>query len=99
MPGDCECAIFRRGDANADGSLDVADPVFVLSHLFVAGVDVPSCRKAADANDTGTVDLTDPVYLLNFLFAGGPQPAEPFAECGTDLTIDELTCESFAGCQ
>jgi hypothetical protein len=89
---------FRRGDANADGRLDIADAVFVLAYLFTGG-DTPGCSKAADADDSGDLDVTDPVYLLGFLFLGGPAPASPFPGCGPDPRPDELTCESFAPCE
>ena len=101
LPAECECeflANFRRGDTNADGKQNLTDAVFVLDHLFGGG-DAPPCAKSADANDSGTVDLTDTVFLLNFLFAGGQPPPTPFSECGLDPTIDDLTCESFEGCQ
>ncbi len=88
---------FRRGDANADGALNVTDGVFVFSYLF-AGGDTPPCIKAADSNDTGVVDLTDGVLVLNFLFSTGVEPSPPFAECGPDPTPDELTCDAFAPC-
>lgn len=88
---------FKRGDANADGELNVTDGVFVLSHLFSGG-GAPPCMKAADANDTGVLDLTDAVLVLNFLFSAGAEPAAPFEECGLDPTPDELTCDAFAPC-
>ncbi len=88
---------FRRGDANADGELSLADPVFTLGALFL-GETEPTCADAADADDNGKVDVTDPVYLLNFLFTGGAPPALPFAECGQDPTVDNLRCDSFPSC-
>ena len=88
---------FKRGDSNADGTVNLTDGVFILTRLF-AGGDAPSCEKATDANDSGTIDLTDAVYLLNSLFAGGAEPAAPFAACGTDPTADELSCQAFPGC-
>ncbi len=99
--GDCppQTERFTRGDANADGNQNLTDAVFVLDHLFGGGTE-PTCAKSADMNDSGAVDLTDPVFLLNFLFLGRrPSPPAPFAECGFDPTPDDLTCESFQGCQ
>ena len=56
--------------------------------------------KTADANDSGAVDLSDGVYSLNHLFTGGPPPAEPYLDCGTDPTEDGVTCESYpAACE
>jgi hypothetical protein len=89
---------FRRGDANADGSLDIADAVFTLLHLFISGQE-PSCLKAADHDNNGEVEITDAVGILGFLFKGEAAPPAPFPDCGWDPDIDELTCESYSGCQ
>ncbi|MBN1419445.1 MAG: hypothetical protein JXP34_11755, partial [Planctomycetes bacterium] len=84
--------LFRRGDANADGEVNIADPVRLLAYLYAFG-DPPSCADAADADDTGRLDLADPIYLLNFLFAGGPEPPIPGPRVdGFDPTEDELRC-------
>ncbi len=88
---------FRRGDANADAQLDVADPLSILGFLFRRGTE-PSCVKAADANDDGKITVTDAVTILLRLFAGGsplPQPAE---NCDFDVTADTLTCQAFLPC-
>ncbi len=98
VPDDCGGGpLFVRGDANADGTGNVTDAVYVLDHLFGGG-EVPPCAKSADADDSGTVDLRDAVYVLNFLFTGGAPPAAPFAECGQDPSVDELSCDSFPSC-
>ncbi len=89
---------FVRGDANADGATNIADPVFVLNSLF-SGTTPPSCMKSADNNDDGTVNIADPVFLLGSLFGGGEPPAAPIDACGSDPTPDEVTCEAFAPCE
>ena len=97
--------MFRRGDSNTDGKVDVADIVVSIDELFPGFVLIqpagngPICSDAADANDDGVRDVSDVLHLANFLFSGGPAPAAPFAECGTDPSKDELTCESFQACQ
>jgi hypothetical protein len=88
---------FRRGDANADGGLDISDAVFTLRFLFLGG-DPGSCADAADANDDGAVDLSDPVHLLNYLFLGGPEPPPPGLTCGGDPTPDLLGCAEYPSC-
>ncbi len=93
-----DTAPFRRGDANADGELNLTDAVFTLGALFL-GEAMPTCADAADADDSGSIDLTDPVFLLNHLFAGGPAPGEPFADCGTDPEdSSHLGCASYPNC-
>lgn len=89
---------FSRGDANADGALDISDALATLRALFRGEGDFP-CLDAADSNDDGSVDISDSVYGLQFLFLGGPAPGEPFPLCGTDPTDDEVTCDAFPACQ
>jgi hypothetical protein len=84
---------FKRGDASADGAVDVGDVVTILLHLF-GGVEAVVCEDGADVNDDGELNTTDPVFLLTYLFQGGERPAAPgVAACGQDFTDDELaTC-------
>jgi hypothetical protein len=89
--------MFVRGDVNADGTVDLSDPVAVLLHLFLQDPRV-ECLKAADANDDGSVDLADPVYLLQHLFAGGAAAPAPRLACGPDETPDDLSCDGFPLC-
>src|SRR5262245_11557371 len=58
---------FHRGDADGSGDLALADPIFIIAYLFLAGPE-PSCREAADADNDGRVDLTDAIGLLDHLF-------------------------------
>jgi hypothetical protein len=58
---------FRRGDANLDERVDLADAVFLLEYLFGAGP-APACEDAADCNDDGALDLADAVACLRSLF-------------------------------
>jgi len=90
-------SLFQRGDANADGFVDISDPVVILSYQFSGGP--IGCQDAGDINDDGQADLADPIQLLNYLFASGPQPAPPFSGCGLDGTADGLTCGAFASCR
>ena len=89
-------AEFVRGDANVDGTFDVADPIRSFEVLFAAGFS--PCLRALDANDDGAVDLADPIYSLAFLFSAGPAPTAPYPGCGGDPTADLLSCGSFGIC-
>jgi len=89
---------FRRGEANADGLVDLSDAISVLRWLFSEGMEM-SCLEAADGNDDGRVDLSDPVWLLRHLFLGAPPPYDPFLSCGVDPTPDALGCISFPECE
>ncbi|HAK95264.1 MAG TPA: hypothetical protein DCM87_09740 [Planctomycetes bacterium] len=90
---------FKRGDANADGKLDIADAIKVLSYLFGGGTTTLDCLDAGDANDDGKLDIADAVKILGHLFAQtGPLPA-PFDACGPDPTDgDTLDCTKYAPC-
>lgn len=79
---------FRRGDANADGKLDLADAVSILGHLFLSGPE-SDCPDALDADDDGKLDLTDAVRILRHLFLGAAELPEPFGRCGLDPTPED----------
>lgn len=90
---------FLRGDANADGGVNLADAIFGLSSLFQIGGPKLACLDAGDANDDGNFAISDPVYTLSFLFTlGSPPPPPPFATCGIDPTDDPLECSDYPGC-
>lgn len=82
---------FVRGDGNTDGTIDLADAVFLLEYLFTGGA-TPPCRSACDGNDDGGLDAADPIYLISYLFSGGLAPPSPHPACGADPTIDALEC-------
>ncbi|MCA8958994.1 MAG: right-handed parallel beta-helix repeat-containing protein [Planctomycetes bacterium] len=89
-------AFFRRGDANGDAVLDIADAVSQLTGLFVSA-DTFSCIDAADTNDDGAFDISDPIYLLTSLFGMGAPPPPP-VDCGADPTLDTLSCGGSPAC-
>ncbi len=62
-----------RGDANADGQVDISDPLGLLSYFFL-GSKAPACLGAGDFNLDGKLDLTDPIAILGTLFLGAPTP-------------------------
>jgi hypothetical protein len=85
---------FVRGDANDDGSTNIADAVFTLGFLFL-GASRPPCEDAADMDDSGILEITDAVFLLNHLFSGGEEPPPPREAAGEDPTQDRLGCRGF----
>ena len=103
IAGECrEDHPFHRGDANADGSVDISDPLRIFSFLFL-GAETPSCLDSADASDDGGIDITDGVFLLRYLFNGAaqpPAPGPPGSDCGSDPDDggDTLGCESYKSC-
>jgi len=97
LPDECEGITgvpFIRGDTNASGIVDLADPIYSLNYQFAGGPE-PSCMASADTNASGLVDLADPIYCLNYQFAGGP-PMPPPNVCGI---VPDADCVSFAACR
>ncbi|MGQ9590990.1 MAG: hypothetical protein ACUVYA_11920 [Planctomycetota bacterium] len=80
---------FVRGEANRDGSLDVADAITVLLCLYAGSVQT-TCPDALDADDDGEVRMADAIYVVRFLFLAGPVPPAPYPEEGDDPTEDLL---------
>ncbi|MDO8560043.1 MAG: PEP/pyruvate-binding domain-containing protein [bacterium] len=87
---------FRRGDADAKGSVELTDVVYLLTDLFLTGPE-PPCDDAADANDDGALDIGDPIRNLLYLFSVTvtepplPGPTTP----GPDPTADPLGCAQY----
>jgi len=94
-----EPVVFRRGDADDSGAIELTDAIAVLNFLFLGG-DSPTCIEAADADDNGVLQLTDGVYTLSYLFSGGAAPPEPGpSSCGPDAEgSTEVGCESYTSC-
>ncbi len=88
LPG---VTLFRRGDANADSRVDLADAIRICTHLF-AGARA-GCQDALDTNDDGALDVADAVYLLSYLFrrTEAPPSPGPFVRW-FDGTPDALGC-------
>lgn len=61
------------GDANTDGSINVADAVFLITYVFKSGP-APDPLDAGDADCDQNVNLADAVRIINFVFKSGPEP-------------------------
>jgi hypothetical protein len=71
--GYVHASYVKRGDATADGTINIGDVVYLVTYLFQNGP--PPCpMEAGDANCDGLVNIGDVVYLVTYLFAGGPPP-------------------------
>lgn len=65
--------IHYSGDLNLDGTIDVADVVFLTNYIYTSG-HVPEPLWVGDTNCDGIVNIADVVCLINYLFIGGPLP-------------------------
>jgi len=63
----------RKGDVNADGSINVGDISALVGYLFL-GDDTPIVVEAADVDGICDLSLSDVRYLVRFLFQGGEAP-------------------------
>lgn len=81
---------FIRGDANADGRVDLSDAISILNSLFLGIPSLAPCADASDVNDEGRVDISDGIYLLSYLFQGGDAIPPPYPNPGVDPTPDSL---------
>lgn len=94
--------MFRRGDANQDGGVDISDVVFMLEALIPGTFEGPfviTCEDAADVNDDGQVNIADPINLLYVLgVPPTPPPPPPYLFCGEDPTDDALGCDAADAC-
>lgn len=85
-----EAVLFRRGDVDGSGRMNITDAVVLLGALFL-GEQEPACRDAADADDSGGLNITDPINVLSRLFLGGdPLPSPGSDRCGVDPEVDSL---------
>ena len=84
--------LFIRGDADANGSVNLTDVIFTLDFLFRMGTGPIDCLDRSDANDDGNTDVSDGIFSLLFLFSGGEPIPAPYPEAGLDPTPDANTC-------
>jgi hypothetical protein len=98
-PDEPDAPLFRRGDTDGNGTIEVTDPINNLSFQFL-GTFVPGCLDALDWDDSGTLEVTDPIGNLTRQFLGGEPAAAPGSEsCGPDPTEDELGCDTVPACE
>jgi hypothetical protein len=93
-----EVTSFRRGDATAEGAVDITDAIVTLQ-VLILGQGQLTCDDAADADDSGIVDITDAIVTLSEIILGvqGIRLPGPL-NCGVDPTDDDaLGCETYSG--
>ena len=83
----CEEATQRPGDCNADGRVDVGDPICLLGHIFLGSPSVLTCGDGTardpsnitilDWNGDHRIDIADPISSLKWLFGANGAPGAP----------------------
>ena len=87
--------VFRRGDANADGTVDMADSSFIGVYAYQQGP-APGCMNDADANHDGVVDGADAYYVANWFLNGSTAPPAPgpFATACSTSPSPTISCDN-----
>ena len=106
-----EAPVFHRGDANADGALDVGDVIFNLVFLFRGGAAPGTATRAARRGSrasiaaiaTGHTTRPGARRTPSCSRDGAsvpPPPGPPGETCGPDPTSegDALDCGSYPSC-
>lgn len=78
---------FLRGDCNDDGTVNIADGVWIINQVTGIG-DAGTCFAGCDANADGFNDLSDAIYILSYRFLAGPEPTPPFPNCDIEAGAD-----------
>lgn len=70
LVGNISCEECIEGDANNDGSTNIADVSYLISHIFASG---PSslCLLEADTNGDMVVNIGDVTTLIAYIFSEG----------------------------
>ncbi len=72
--------LYKPGDANGDGKVDLGDLIFIINRVYKAGP-APVFECQVDLNADGIVTLLDIFLGVNYLFKGGPSPVKSWACC------------------
>lgn len=85
---------FIRGDANADGIVNISDAIATFYYLYLGSQQL-TCLDAADSNDDGRLDISDGINTLNVLFYTHDCRG-PILDHRQDPTPDALNCQTYA---
>ncbi len=72
-PGVYRAPAYASGDANTDGTIDIADVVYLIAFIF-GGRTAPNPLLAGDANGDASISVSDALYLVDYIFSDGPAP-------------------------
>jgi hypothetical protein len=67
---------FLRGDANADGTINIGDAVFLVEYIFKDGPP-PDPLESGETNCDGWLNIGDITFIIAYLFRDGPPPNCP----------------------
>jgi len=83
------CGDNLCGDANGDGTHNVADVIYIVNFVFKGGPPpTPYAKYSGDANGDCAVNVADAMGIISYIFKGGPQPLECWywlIQCGSPV--------------
>jgi len=79
-------AIPLNGDANASGTINVADIVYLIGYVFSGG-SAPDPILLGDCNCDSIINMVDIIYLVNYIFRSGPPPCINMPDTGQQTTL------------
>lgn len=86
--------MFRRGDSNNDGRVDLSDAIAILNYLYLGDMNI-TCVDSADTNDDSKLNITDPIFLLNNLFIEFELIPNPTVFNYDPTEDDGINCDSY----
>ncbi len=81
------------GDANSDGTFNIADVTFGIARIFTGG-SAPTCLEEADANADNAFNIADVTFGIMRIFSGGAAPMCPVPIVPVDSATYIVTFES-----
>lgn len=75
ITGVCCFGFTGNVDGDPEGTLDMADIIYLVEYLFLGGA-APPCPDASDVDGDplSTIDISDVTYLVQYVFGNGPPP-------------------------
>ena len=67
--------VYVAGDANADGSCNLGDAIYIINYGFRGGA-APIPLPSGDANGDCAINLGDAIYIVNYIFRSGLPPVK-----------------------
>lgn len=80
----------KRGDANGDTIITLADVIYLVNYIFKPPWPAPNLFANGDVNCIKGITLADVIYLVNYIFGRGPAPCIPLEVLTIQATSPHL---------
>jgi hypothetical protein len=71
----CAAGDLLNGDVNFDRTVNAADIIYLVGHVFKSGPE-PVIWNLGDVNCDGTIVAADIIYLVGYVFKSGSEPCD-----------------------